>query len=44
MIAGVQQIVEQGPNWTEIISCIAAVAAVVTPLAIWWARHSKTKK
>lgn len=44
MIAGVQQIMDQGPNWTEIITCISAVAAVVTPFVFWWVKHGKTKK
>jgi hypothetical protein len=47
MIAGMmpQQIMDQSPNWTEIVSCVAAVAVVISPLVIWWfKRHGKTKK
>lgn len=44
VVIGVQQMINQGPNWTEIISCVAAVGAVVAPLLVWWFKHSKTKK
>lgn len=34
MIAGIQQIMDQGPNWTEIISCLAAVVTVTVAVAL----------
>ncbi len=43
MIAGVQQMMDQGPNWTEVISCLAAIAAVVSTCVIWWVKHGKAK-
>jgi len=33
-----QLIIDQGPSWVEIVSALAAVAAVIVPLLIWWLR------
>lgn len=39
-----QLIIDQGSSWIEIISALAAVAAVMVPLFIWWLKHGKSKK
>ena len=37
MLAGMEQtIMDQGPNWTEIVTCLVGALAVMTPLIIWW--------
>lgn len=42
MIAGMpQQMIDMGPNWTDIISCLAAVVAIIVPIAIWRMRRNK---
>lgn len=41
LLAGVQTVLENGPNWTEIVSCIVAAAAVVVTVVIFWFRRKK---
>jgi len=41
LLAGVQTALENDPNWTEIVSCVAAVLAVVVTVVIFWFRRKK---
>ena len=41
VLAGVQTVLESGPDWTEIVSCVAAAAAVVVTVVIFWLRRRK---
>ena len=37
----IQSVLETGPDWTEIVSAIAAVIGVLATVAIFWIRNRK---
>jgi len=43
MLAGIQRVIDQFPNWTEGVVCICAVVLVTSPLAVWWFRQRRQR-
>ncbi len=39
----VQSVLETGPNWTEIVSAIAATLGVLATVAIFWLRSHRKR-
>ena len=43
LLAGVQQVLDNGPNWTEVVSCLAACAAVLVTVVIFWLKRKRDR-
>lgn len=39
----IQTVLEIGPNWTEMVSAIAAVLGVLATVAIFWVRSRRKR-
>lgn len=39
----VQTVLETGPNWTEIVSALAAALGVMATVAIFWVRSRRKR-
>ncbi len=39
----VQSVLETGPNWTEIVSAIAAILGVLATVVIFWLRSRRNR-
>jgi len=43
-VAMQQAIINQGANWTDVISALSAIAAVVISLVVFFLKRNKNKK
>lgn len=44
ILAGMQQtVMDQGPSWTEIVTCLAVAIGAVSPIIILWFKRRNKK-